>query len=76
MTISKDKLESILKQNFPEARVIISDLVGDKNHYSLDITSSIFKDLSLIEQHRLVKRALSTALQNELHAVTIKTHDK
>lgn len=76
MAISETKLISILQQSFPNAKIKITDLAGDQDHYSLDITCSSFKGLPLIKQHRLVKDALSEVLEKELHAITIKTRDE
>ena len=75
MAISETKLISILQQSFPNAKIKITDLAGDQDHYSLDITCNSFKGLPLIKQHRLVKDALSEVLEKELHAITIKTRD-
>lgn len=73
MAISKSKLENILQENFPDAKIIIQDTAGDQDHYAIDITSNEFDRLPLIKQHKLVKNALSEVLKQELHAVTIKT---
>jgi stress-induced morphogen len=73
MAISEQKLKSILQDNFSNAKINITDLAGDQDHYALEITSSAFKGLPLIKQHRLVKKALSEILGGELHAITIKT---
>ena len=73
MAISERKLESILLSSFPNAKIKITDTVGDQDHYALEITSDIFKELPLIKQHRLVKDALAGVLVKELHAITIKT---
>ena len=73
MAISELKLQTILQQSFPDAKIIIKDLAGDQDHYALDITCKSFRGLSLIEQHKLVKHALSEVLQEKLHAITIKT---
>ena len=73
MAISELKLQTILQQSFPDAKIIIKDLAGDQDHYSLDITSKQFIGLSLIKQHKLVKSALTEVLHSELHAITIKT---
>ena len=75
MAISETKLISILQQSFPNAKIKITDLAGDQDHYSLDITCNSFKGLPLIKQHRLVKDALSEVLEKELHAITIKTRN-
>ncbi len=76
MAISAEKLHSILEQNFKNAKIKITDLAGDQDHYSLDITSDLFKGIPLFKQHKLVKSALSQVLKKELHAITIKTRAK
>lgn len=73
MAISETQLKLILQRNFPNAKIIITDLLGDQDHYSLEIHSSIFKGLTLIAQHKLVKNALAEVLKKDLHAITIKT---
>ena len=73
MAISESKLQSILQNSFPNAKIKITDTAGDQDHYALEITSNVFKDLPLIKQHRLVKEALAEVLVKELHAISIKT---
>ncbi len=73
MAISDSKLQSILQNSFPNAKIKITDTAGDQDHYALEITSDVFKGLSLIKQHRLVKDALAEVLVKELHAISIKT---
>ena len=73
MAISIKELEEILRSTFPDAKIKIIDLVGDQDHYSLEITDSKFTGRSLINQHKLVKNALSEILNSKLHAITIKT---
>ena len=74
MAISETKLQSILQNSFPNAKIKITDTAGDQDHYALEITSNVFKDLPLIKQHRLVKEALAEVLVKELHAISIKTN--
>ena len=73
MAISAEELEKILKESFPHSIIKITDLVGDQDHYALEITDVQFNGLSLINQHKLVKNALSKILNKKLHAITVKT---
>lgn len=73
MPISKINLENLVKKSFPDAKINIIDLAGDEDHYALEIKSSIFKDKSRIEQHKIVNNALKECLGTTLHALTIKT---
>jgi stress-induced morphogen len=73
MTVNKVELETKLRNHFPEADIVINDLAGDDEHYSLEIASSVFKGKSKIEQHKLVNQALKGFLGTTLHALMIKT---
>ncbi len=41
-------------------------------HYTLHIASSLFKNKSLIECHRMIYAALGDLLPTQIHAVSIK----
>ncbi len=74
LTISEIK-EYILKA-IPDASIEIKDLMGDNNHYSAVIKSKLFKNLSKIEQHKLVYKSLEGKMGNELHALSLTTEEK
>ena len=73
MPIEQNKLEDLLKEKFPNSKVIIEDLAGDNDHYSVFIESSLFNDLSKIKQHQLVYKSLDGLMDSELHAMQLKT---
>ena len=49
---------------------------GDSNHYAAIIRSSKFKNLSKIDQHKLVYKSLKGKMGNELHALSLTTKGK
>ena len=53
MPIEQKKLESLIADKFPESKILVEDLAGDNNHYSVTIESSKFNGLSRIQQHQL-----------------------
>ncbi|MFK8040431.1 MAG: BolA family protein [Rickettsiaceae bacterium] len=73
MAISKEALFKIISEKFSNAKINISDFVGDQNHYTIEIIDHQFKGMSLLNQHKMVQNALSEILKEQLHAVTIKT---
>ena len=73
MPIEQNRLENILKEKFPNSKIIIEDLAGDNDHYSVFIESSLFNDLSKIRQHQLVYKSLNGLMDSELHAMQLKT---
>lgn len=46
MAISVEELETILKESFPNSTMKITDLVGDQDHYALEISEIQFNGLS------------------------------
>jgi len=73
MPIEQKKLESLIANKFPESKILIEDLAGDNNHYSVTIESSKFNGLSRIQQHQLVYQYIEGLMDSELHAMQLKT---
>ena len=73
MAIEQKELYEIVKLSFPEAIVKIVDLVGDKDHYRIEIIDKNFAHKNKIQQHRIVHKALDSILNNRLHAIEINT---
>ena len=73
MPIEQKKLESLIADKFPESKILVEDLAGDNNHYSVTIESSKFNGLSRIQQHQLVYQSLEGLMDAELHAMQLKT---
>ncbi|OFW79929.1 MAG: hypothetical protein A2887_04710 [Alphaproteobacteria bacterium RIFCSPLOWO2_01_FULL_40_26] len=73
MPIAKEKLEKILTEKFPQARIKVIDLAGDNDHYSVAISDKIFSGKTRIEQHKMVNEALKEILGDTLHAMQLKT---
>ena len=76
MALPVDEIKKLILKSIPDATIEIKDLMGDNNHYSAKITSNLFKDLSKIEQHKLIYKSLEGKMGNELHALSITTEIK
>jgi len=73
MAIEQVKLENLLKEKFPDANILVRDLAGDNNHYSVTIESKVFNDLNRVQQHQLVYQSLDGLMDSELHAMQLQT---
>jgi len=73
MPIEQNKLEKIITDKFPNSKILVEDLAGDNNHYSITIESSMFNGLTRIQQHQLVYKSLDGLMDSELHAMQLKT---
>ena len=73
MSLKREEIELLIIESIPDAEIIIEDLAGDENHYSATIKSKVFAGKSMIEQHKIVYKALGTKMGNELHALALNT---
>ncbi|MFN7003350.1 MAG: BolA/IbaG family iron-sulfur metabolism protein [Roseinatronobacter sp.] len=76
MAISVEVLEALLKEGFPNAKVTITDLAGDGNHYAAEVIDESFRGLNRVQQQRAVYAALKGKMDGshgELHALALTT---
>lgn len=71
MTISE--IESAIATALPDAKIDITDLAGDGDHYAARVTSAAFAGLSRVKQHQLVYNALGGRMGGALHALQLNT---
>lgn len=73
MGMKVKEIEDMIVASIPDAIVEIKDLAGDDNHYAATITSKLFKNVSKVNQHKMVYDALEGKMGGILHALSIKT---
>lgn len=76
MAISAVELENLLKEGFPNAKITITDLAGDGNHYAAEVIDESFRGLNRVQQQRTVYAALKGKMDGshgELHALALTT---
>ena len=67
-------IHALLDQAFPDGEVDVEDRTGGGDHFHVTVESASFEGLSLVEQHRLVNRALAAPLADgTIHELRIKT---
>ena len=67
------KIEQKITSTLNDSKVFIQDMTGTNDHFNLIVISDAFRDLSLIEQHRLIYKILNGMVAQEIHALQIKT---
>ncbi len=73
MPMAASEIERLIVAAIPDAKVEITDLAGDGDHYSVRVVSGHFAGLSRIRQHQLVYAALGGRVGGELHALQLQT---
>ncbi|NJC05411.1 stress-induced morphogen [Sphingomonas kaistensis] len=73
MPMAAEDIETLIRAALPDARIEITDLRGDGDHYAATVTSAAFAGLPRVRQHQLVYRALGGRMGGELHALQLTT---
>ena len=72
--MAADTISTLLEAAFPNAQVSVLDRTGGGDHFHVSVTSATFDGLSLVEQHRLVNRALAERIADgTIHELRITT---
>lgn len=73
MAMTADAIEKLIKDAFPSAKVTITDLAGDGDHWAAEVVTPEFAGKSRVQQHMMVNAALKEALAGPLHALALTT---
>ena len=67
-------IRALLEQAFPGGTVDVLDRTGGGDHFHVTVESPSFDGVSLVEQHRMVNRALAAPLADgTIHELRITT---
>jgi stress-induced morphogen len=73
MPMAAAEIERLIKNGIPDAKIEITDLAGDNNHFAAVVISSEFAGKSKLQQHQLVYKALGGNMGEALHALQLQT---
>ncbi|MEE4152713.1 MAG: BolA/IbaG family iron-sulfur metabolism protein [Erythrobacter sp.] len=73
MPMRGEDIVNAIEAALPGARVELTDLAGDDNHWAARVTAPQFVGKSRIQQHKLVYAAFGEKMGGELHALQLTT---
>jgi stress-induced morphogen len=73
MPMAAADIEALIVAGIPDARVEITDLAGDGDHYAARVVSASFAGVPRIKQHQAVYAALGGRMGGVLHALQLTT---
>ena len=76
MPIQAQEIEDLIRAEFPDAKITITDLAGDGNHYAAEVVDAAFKGMNRVQQQRAVYAALKGKMDGpsgDLHALALTT---
>jgi len=69
-------IEALIRASFPQAKITITDLAGDGNHWAAEVIDASFKGMNRGQQQRAVYASLKGKMDGahgELHALALTT---
>ena len=76
MAMQAQDIEDLIRAGFPQARITITDLAGDGNHWAAEVIDPSFKGMNRVQQQRAVYASLKGKMDGangELHALALTT---
>jgi stress-induced morphogen len=73
MAMAAEEIEALIVAGIPDARVEITDLAGDGDHYAARVVAESFRGMPRVRQHQRVYETLGGRMGAELHALQLTT---
>ena len=73
MPMRAEEIEELIRRSIPDAKVEITDLAGDGDHYSARVVAESFRGMPRVKQHQRVYEALGGRMGGALHALQLTT---
>lgn len=76
MAMAPQDIEDLIRMSFPNAKITITDLAGDGNHYAAEVIDESFRGMNRVQQQRAVYAALKGRMDGpagDLHALALTT---
>ena len=76
MAMQAQEIEDLIRDAFPQAKITITDLAGDGNHYAAEVVDASFAGMNRVQQQRAVYTALKGKMDGpdgDLHALALTT---
>ena len=74
MAMEAHEIEALIRASFPQAKITITDLAGDGNHWAAEVIDASFQGKSRVQQQRAVNAAVRPEIDSgKLHALALTT---
>ncbi|MGL6211697.1 MAG: BolA/IbaG family iron-sulfur metabolism protein [Paracoccaceae bacterium] len=76
MAMEARDIENLIRESFPQAKITITDLAGDGNHWAAEVIDASFKGMNRVQQQRAVYASLKGSMDGAngvLHALALTT---
>ena len=56
MPMQAQEIEDLIRETFPQAKITITDLAGDGNHYAAEVIDESFRDQNRVQQQTQARK--------------------
>ncbi|MEK6898159.1 MAG: BolA family protein [Nanoarchaeota archaeon] len=74
--VNSEELKEQIEKEIPKSNAKVEDTKNDGMHFKAVVKSSAFKNKPLVEQHRMVYRALGNKFEEGLHSMSVETKEE
>ncbi len=71
--LDADLITERIKGAMPDAEVKAIDTTGEGDHWDVEVVSSAFANVSMVNQHRMVYDCFKDLIGGAMHALALKT---
>lgn len=71
MGMEIEEIKSLIESGVSTSHV---EVVGDGTHFKAVVVSSDFENKMVVDRHKLVYKALGSAMDEDIHAISLKTY--
>ena len=71
--MKSEDIVNLILAAMPTAQVKAQDLTGGGDHWRLEVVADEFANISMVEQHQMVYRALGDLMSGPIHALSLDT---
>ena len=68
-----NEIKKLIEEGIPDSQVLME---GDGTHFQAVVISDLFREKTMIQQHRMVYQALGNKVGTDIHALSIKSYTR
>ena len=68
-----NEIKEAILTALPNAIVLVDDPYQDGEHFQAIVVDESFENMSLIKQHQIIMKSLTTKFETSVHALQLKT---
>ena len=69
-----ERIKELIEAGLPDCTALVTNDMNDGVHFAAEVVSSAFQGVMRVQQHRLVYGTLGSHMDQDIHALQLKTY--